>query len=725
VNPVLVEQNFQVLLATLPLIMSRRTRLLKVCEFLEPLLAGADRKFLAAYIPQLIQIIQRDLPHCNGEGTSALFYARIQRLLEDVRNDSTAFLDGNEWDQLLGQCASLREKARAFSLRTTSVPFVVPHWRHRGKSIAPYVPVVETEPLVPALSGNFASVCPLVIDASRKPRGTREDSVFLELYADPDAAQKNTIGISSRAARALYAKAMGKPFAHALNIHCSFGQQGMIVGSSLGVAAAAALYCELVRLTEESAQVSFLPGIALTGSVDEHGNVLAVDPGALEKKLEACLYAPVRIVVVPKEQYLAAGAFFADRKSKETVHPPELVGISTIEEIFYDRRITHFYTLPLPLRMVRRAWRQRRPLAVATFAILLAVIVMLVIPRLDDNPVYGEYKDRWLVVKNRYGHELERDEVSTKIVSWARESYATHSRASQLHAFCDVDGDGTNELVYVRGDERGAESDRLVCRSVARGRILWQKKLTWPINFPAQPDANGDHMNILGFYMARVDSSTAKKLVVFANSIYFPSVIMKLDPRTGKEEEVYLHVGQLADMICVDLDGDGIDELVACGTNNAFGAAAVFALDGGAMDGCSPTRGRYLPKDYALAREREYVLIPRTTAGEVVRDLDPRNGALSIRCDTAVKHLSLNVEDFLLDLQELHSHLRAELVVEFDCNLRPVSIGTTNNYDLAVARMVRLGWMKQAPDADYFAQYLTTFPRWNGREFVPTPGAYR
>jgi hypothetical protein len=730
VNPVLLELDFQTLLATLPLVMSRRARMLKVCDFLEPLLAGSDKQFVTGYLPEIVQLIQRDLPHCGVEGTSEQFYLRIERLLIAIRSEAASLLDGESWERLVTQCASYRARAHTLGMRPVQTPRKKARRRLTKKPIAPRVPVVETEPLVPVLSGHFASVCPLVIEASRKQKKEKADSVYLELYADPDGAQKAMMDIASKAARALYEKSWDKRFPYTLNIHCSFGQQGTIIGGSSGLAAAAAIYCELVRL-DESTYISFLPGVALTGTVDEAGNVSAVDPEALEKKLEACLYASIQCVVVPKEQLGAAEAILAERARQDGVRAPDLIGVSQLEEVFYDRRITYISVSTMPVRLLKRAWRYRRPLAILLLLVLAGIIVKMAILRRDDNPVFGEFQDESLIIKNQYGHVLDRQVVGSGIVSWAADPNDKAGRMYQLRSFYDVDGDGTNEVFYVTRDKESGVSDKIVCRSISGHRLLWEKALNPPLNFPKNSDPVGKNFRIIGFYVFPINGTQEPKVFVYGNDIYFPSTIVRLDARSGNIEQTYIHVGQIGDVVVVDLDGDRLPELVGCATNNAFQSAAIFSLEPQDISGWSPTNGEYIPDNYTLAHHKEYVLIPRTITGEALKHLYRRNGAISIDTDTSSKQLSVACNDLGINVEigeeppRTRVVLNADIHVRFDYHLQPVSAGTSNNYDLAIDELLRRGWIKNKPDRAYFSTYIKTFPRWNGHEFIPPPKSYR
>jgi hypothetical protein len=720
VNPVVIEQRFHELLASLPLMMSRRSRLLRMCDFLEPLLEQDEQGAVSAYAPELLQEFRKNLLELTAEGTPTEFFLRIETLLLHFQAVSAELLGREDWASLIARVRDLSTDSRMFSTQRgrPTVPL-----DGRGAYVhhtEPIIPVVEVEPFAPTQTGNFASMCRLRIDVSLRPKGETKDELFLGQNVDPDGMQQQAIRSAIDAARMLYERLNGRQFRNAIKIQCAFSESNVISGGSMGLAAAAAIYCELVRLSEAPTEMSLSPRAAFTGSLGENGGILAVDHEGLCKKLEACIYAQIDYVVIPKSQLSDAERLYAEQASLNNVLPPNLIGVEKLEEVFFDRRVTSLTFRPIVKRLAKKAWKHRRVLAFALFVLLVCTIAALGIPRLDRNPVFAEYEDKWLVVKNRFGYELEREQAGS---AFAKIEQLNLDRHSRLVDCCDIDKDGINEVLYLCGE--GVESDpiRLICRSIHLHKTVWEERVVRRVVFPDRPGVVGEFFNVAGFLVQRSNSKEEDHVILFANGVYFPALILRLNARTGEERGAYLHVGQIGDITDVDLDKDGVKEVVAGATNNAFGSAAVIALDPRDINGCSPTIGPYYPEGYVRAHEKGYVLIPRTIAGATVRDLYGRNGANRIDCDTVSQTLSVMVTDFSLRIPEFNIASGAVILLSFDYSLRAVSIGTTDSYDRLVERLVRLGWMKKVPDASYFAQYLNTFPHWNGHEFVPAPQA--
>ena len=65
---------------------------------------------------------------------------------------------------------------------------------------------------------------------------------------------------------------------------------------------AAGIVCRLLRALEHKEEYAVADNVAITGRIDESGRLLPVDEAGLRVKVEACVYSPVGVLVVPKEQ---------------------------------------------------------------------------------------------------------------------------------------------------------------------------------------------------------------------------------------------------------------------------------------------------------------------------------------------------------------------------------------------------------------------------------------
>ncbi len=693
-------------------------RILRICEFLEPFVVARNTTGLEAYGPELLQELMRNLPLLDPEGTSPPLFDRIMALLAGIQSISRDVFQRNECGQMRDITSSLRDRSLRYAVERPGDGLLeYPALAPKSSSSA-WVPMLETEPLLTQRPPQFALLREFTIELSPRDSASNEDMIFLDQSTDPDGRHRDVIAHALTVARRLFEKHTGQSAGTSFNVHCRFNEPGIVIGESMGLAAAAATFCELLRVSQSRQQVTLSSRVAFTGTLSEDGTAMPVDEVGLRLKLEACIYSHVSHVVLPKSQLTVAEALFS--------HPtyasirgalPILIAIERLEEVFYDRRISNVIRVPLYRVLAKNVWRFRRSVAVALILLLGAMLAYEILGPFDKNPQFGEFKDKWLIVNNRHHEELAQFDVGGEIVKAANDPAAADVRRGACQ-FYDVDGDGTNEVFFRSGKGGDRISAMIVCRSIKKSGVQWQKSITRKLSFPHKPDVESEDFSVTTFLVGEFDGDGRPEVILVANHTFFPSLIVKLDARTGDELCEYLHIGQLGGLNAADLDGDGVPEIIACGVNNAYRKAAVVVLDARTMEGCSPTRGDYFPEPYVPAREKAYILIPRTIAGEAVGALTANNGASSVQIDGQSKKIVIQILDFNLDLPQFSITPNADLFYYFDYALRPIRVGTSNHYDLMVERMVRLGWLKKAPDKAYFDEYLKTIEYWDGQKFV-------
>jgi hypothetical protein len=209
-------------------------------------------------------------------------------------------------------------------------------------------------------------------------------------------------------------------------------------------------------------------------------------------------------------------------------------------------------------------------------------------------------------------------------------------------------------------------------------------------------------------------------LVAARHTLYFPAVVLRLDARTGALEEKYVHPGFFSDMLLADLTGDGRQELVLLGVNNAFDHEPVLVvLDPRRILGHGPQTTPYTVEGYERAQEMAYVRFPRTEIGERLRHRRvPANRRL-------LKHGDyLDAEVVFADVQgstARDADRHAWLIITLDRQLRPVQVGTSNAHDILTRQLVAQGVLEHVPGPAYYERYMQTFQYWNGDGWQTEP----
>ena len=714
-DPVEIDQQHLALTHVLPLYSGRRMRLLRLVEFIEPLAAPDGWRFLRAYLPDLLPLFFADLRVADFTGTSPLFLRRIGRIIDVCAEHVPEACGAGEAesarriieDALLrvGEYLGAPERVEA---RVTSVLCVV-------------IPLVEREHLVRDVPPVFGTLGRLSFTVDRAPAGS-VDTMFVGHLSVAGESGTGDHSVSLQAARSLAVSYARRRTVPPIRIACSLDRPELLEGESFGLGIAAGAVCGILRLIGHWEEFALRPDVALTGRIDATGNVMPVDEAGLRLKVEACLFSPVRVLVVPAAQVESCTRFLNEHLADLTKHGGmsnsglALVGISRLEDVFYNRLLTASRQVPAYRRVWRRLWRMRRVLAAGLIVMMALVIARLVYGPLDKRPAHAEFEGVSLIVKNADDQVIKRIDVGERTVIHA------HQDLNRYVVLADVDRDGFNEVFYAvapRGKDDGEFA--VGCWSPAGDQSLWRTPVGSPAVFPLHPSGTDIRYYARQLLVDDCDGDGAVEVWVSGNSSSFAHIILKLEGLSGRVVGTYLHPGHLSSMEATDLDGDGAKEILASGVNNAFLSACVLALDPRHPEGVGPVQGSYVPAGVSPARHVCYLLIPRTMVGEAFQDRQRANYAWDvwpIHERTARVRVSMIDVDFLE--KSCFSQTAAHFYLDLDSTLTPLSMNMGNDYHVLANALVREGKIPFDPSNDlaYHRAYMASVRYWDGKGWV-------
>ncbi len=210
-----------------------------------------------------------------------------------------------------------------------------------------------------------------------------------------------------------------------------------------------------------------------------------------------------------------------------------------------------------------------------------------------------------LVVTDGQGEELWRYKFPSRFARGVYDSWDAIRRC----AFADLDGDGSVETLFVYMPlDFGSVGATLYCFS-ENGAVKWQftpgryiKEDTGREYFPPYLISN--------VQVAPISGSTPRILVSSNHYLHNPNQIAMLDAKGNLISE-YWHSGHLLSIVCADIDGDGIEEILLAGVNNGYGLATLVILDPRDVRGASVQPFRQL-LGCEPGTEKAVVLFPRT-----------------------------------------------------------------------------------------------------------------
>jgi hypothetical protein len=507
-----------------------------------------------------------------------------------------------------------------------------------------------------------------------------------------------------------------------LNAQLSFAQRDALhEGLSANLAIAALLYCALQEQAQARERPALLPAVCITGNVDRFGSVLPIGTDGLEGKVRAAFNSWMEVLVVPREQLPAAEQIARGLSKSSPGRSLTILGVGHLRDMFYDRRISSVQRLSYIRHTAMKVWRHRRSLSVLAFAALIGTIVGMAMWPFDRNPVAYAFEGEKLLLRNQYGHLIERVDVGNRTVLAFTEHELLNVRRSPV-VFADVDGDGRNEIFWLQYESGKLDHGMEVrCRGIGEKQDRWIYPLRREIRFPSSSDVADDCFRSSQLLIAHTNSDDSFDLFVNAKHTAFPGLLVRLDARSGNERGSYVHIGHLLDMTVCDLDGDGRNELVACGVNNAYREACLVVLDPRAMAGHSPATPEYEPVNLAPGTEKAYIRIPRTLVGEAYALRAKYNIAFGVSASQAAHTISLALQDVWIISDRSEETRTAWLGMQFGFDFRLKAITSGDDYDVVYDDLIRKGTIPAVPRNAYLKSFGQNVKYWDGFSWGSKP----
>lgn len=494
-------------------------------------------------------------------------------------------------------------------------------------------------------------------------------------------------------------------------------------GKSANLAIAALWYSILLKASGQRERYRIHSNIAITGDIDENGIVQPVDEISILLKAKAVFFSWASLVVIPASQRTP----FEDEINKLKERYPqrilEVISVSRLAEIFYDRRVAeHNVQGRLPYMMNRLKNQDSKFVLIPIIIVLLLIVARLVYGPIDKNPQNLTYEDRFLILQNQNGIEVKRLEVGAQTVSFFTNSngevHPGTFAANPLAILIDITNDGFNEVIFgkrVRLSQTNREISEISAYSISGDSLIWRRELILNYDFPRQSGVTQQEMLIRE--MGLVETIEGPKVVVNANSFYyFQTILYLIDAKNGKVESEYLHIGHIRDMILQDINGDNQAEVLFSGINNAYWLASVGVLDIGAFHGHSPLTKDYRPSGIEPASELNYILIPKTIVAEYTDPLMKYNEGKNLYYDVANNTIRVLVEESRIPFRKEFGDVMVS--ISFENDLKPIGIGTSDVYDIVARQLFEEGEIRKIPDFDYFQAYKDSILYWTGKEFL-------
>jgi hypothetical protein len=554
--------------------------------------------------------------------------------------------------------------------------------------------------------------------------GPAQDQLWTDLSSNED--REDTTSAPVAAARALLnhrrPALQGYPMEGRLLFNWShLGHEGR----SAGLAIASLFYAAALDAAHQRHRLRVRPEVTFTGALSPKekasadaapadGSVRPVSEQGLDTKVETAFFSPKTTLAVPEAQVEAA-KHHRDALYNAFPHGRlDIIGVSELRDVIDHRRLTEHTEEGRLRHTARRLWSRRGAVAGgAVIAVLLMAVGLLLYGPLDKNPTTVDLEGEQIIAKNSNGAVVERIRVGERIVNWWNDPQ-NNFHGVDLY---DVTGNGRNEICWAQNDGPSDPSDFVACQEVGAEEPLWQFPLHLSVSFPNKPAVTPEDYMAHGLTVGDLNADDRPEVyITTTHQPYFPSILLQLDATTGTEMGRYVHPGY-ADIgpHAIDLENDGIQEILIGGHTNAYHQAAFIVLDPRHIRGHGPVTPEYQVTGHAPAAERTYVRIPRTKVGKAqdsfitVSDINFRDEG----------RIEVQVEEGFLEVNQ--GRYKPDFRLYLDRSLRPQAVGTSSRHDQLADSLVQRNRIETLPDAEYFQDFQTRLKYWTGSGWSSEP----
>lgn len=373
------------------------------------------------------------------------------------------------------------------------------------------------------------------------------------------------------------------------------------------------------------------------------------------------------------------------------------------------------YRRPLVQRIVR--YIQVHPVrfvGATTFTTAAMVLALLAVrPLKDTNPSFAEVKDYVLTAYNKEAEVLWTKGV-LGIPDRSSEIQGTTGGEPRFLCMGDVDGDGVNEILLSGANRQGSFTvDSLYCYE-HDGLLRWKINSGTIISFGDTTIQQHSIAAIIDILATKKTATSHPQLFIVASELGFsPTKLAELDPKTGRELQAYYNRGGGGSMLSYDLDGDGSEELLLVGINDAFNRTYLSVLNPSDINGHAPVPPRYEPHNVPEAREKYYLLFPRTYFG-MHYSVDPYNQPQYISTIGRKVHFQVmeSLQNFPIQ------NFGAQVVFILDSTMRILSVAPGNGFIKAQEYLLQNGTLKKPLLPEYLNELKDSVLYWDGERFV-------
>jgi len=357
----------------------------------------------------------------------------------------------------------------------------------------------------------------------------------------------------------------------------------------------------------------------------------------------------------------------------------------------------------------------RRLLFLSLFLLIVVatglVLFEFVLPGLGPREAadFG-IKDSSLIIFNEKGKELWRYNTGVENL-WEEKDYREHFQFKKSNHIVDLpyiiikdlDRDGSREVLFSIQTQDETKEGEVFCFN-RKGRPLWQFKAGRQMKYGDKIYSRDYRTN--GLLAEDLDGDGQLEIIVLSvHRPSWPCQLALLDSRGNLKGE-YWNAGYFNDVTWVDLNGDGVEEIVAGGNNNEYGKGCLAVFESKSISGGSPQGGRdFRCPELKPGSELVYILLPRTDVD--LADNYPADGVVTVG---VLENRRIQAKTSLTDLY-----------YQFSLDFYEKDVILSHGFIQAHERARLEGKIQSLLNRDYENNLISGIRFWDGGKWSPDP----
>lgn len=295
-----------------------------------------------------------------------------------------------------------------------------------------------------------------------------------------------------------------------------------------------------------------------------------------------------------------------------------------------------------------------------------------------------------------------------------KRSQLNYNWRTKLMDLVDLDGDGRQEVLVVTiPEDAGPSTSAMLYCLTGRGREKWRYRPGEVLTFGRTRFGPG--WRIPFFLVVDLDRDGLREIVVVAHHFKaYPAKVAVLES-DGRLRGDYINSGRIVDVVALDLDDDGRQELLCGGTNYGYGKGAFFALAPDHLGGASPQPDTPACRLSGRPKDRQccYLLFPVDPVSAVA------SGAGMISC-IEVMSGGLVVMEIPFWSEQVPTVFKPQVLFYLNRKMVLVRRSFSSDYHLVYDDFFDAGRLK-VPFRQNLVDDLGPILYWNGHAYSPTP----